>query len=138
MEGKHTQFQSTLNKQILMITLLTSACRYSTTWLARAVPEDGTVTTLDINPLCVQVATENLTTAGLVHKVDIILGPAAESLETLSPTPVPFDLVFIDADKQNNVTYFKHAKRLLRKGGIIVRILQQTNTMERVTNISHI
>jgi predicted O-methyltransferase YrrM len=101
---------------------LASTCRYSTTWLARAVPEDGTVTTLEIDPRRVEVATENLTTAGLIHKVNLVLGPAAQSLETLSPTPTPFDLVFIDADKENNATYFKHAKRLVRKGGVIVRV----------------
>ena len=96
-------------------------CRYSTAWLARAVPDDGKVTTLELNPHHVKVATENLTDAGLIHKVDIILGPASETLENLSPSPAPFDMVFIDADKEGNVAYYNHAKRLLRKGGIIVR-----------------
>lgn len=103
--------------------MLTSTHSYSTTWLARAVPEDGTVVTLEIDPKCVKVATENLTAAGLIHKVNIVLGPAAGTLETLSPTPAPFDLVFIDADKQQNAIYFKHAKRLVRKGGVIVCVL---------------
>jgi len=93
---------------------------YSTAWLARAVPEDGTVTTLERDPQCVRVATENLTAVGLIHKVNIILGPAAETIETLSPTPTPFDLVFVDADKEANATYFNHAKRLVRKGGVII------------------
>jgi len=93
---------------------------YSTTWLARALPEDGTITTLEINPQCVKVATENLTTAGLIHKVNIVLGRAAETIETLSPAPIPFDLAFIDADKEGNATYFKQAKRLVRKGGVII------------------
>ena len=54
----------------------------------------------------------------------MIVGPAAETLPTLQPTPdAPFDLAFIDADKPSNLTYFLHAKRLVRKGGIIVRIL---------------
>lgn len=97
--------------------------RYSTAWLARALPEDGTITTLDVDPQSVRVATENLTAAGLIHKVNIILGPAAETIKTLSPTPTPFDLVFIDADNEGNATYFNHAKRLLRKGGVVVRIL---------------
>ena len=113
-----------LTNMFLTSSSLTSTCRYSTTWLARAVPEDGTVTTLDLDPRCVKVATENLTTAGLIHKVNVILGPAAQTLETLSPTPTPFDLVFIDADKEGNTTYFKHAKRLLRKGGVIVCVFQ--------------
>jgi predicted O-methyltransferase YrrM len=106
----------------LAIATLTSICRYSTTWLARALPEDGTVTTLEVDPQCIERATENLTTAGLIHKVNIILGPAAETIETLSPVPTPFDLVFVDADKEGNATYFKHAKRLVRKGGVIVCI----------------
>lgn len=106
-----------------MSALLTCVCRYSTTWLARALPEDGTITTLEVDPKCVKVATENLTTAGLIHKVNIVLGPAAETVETLPPTPTLFDLVFIDADKEASVTYFKHAKRLMRKGGVIVCIL---------------
>ena len=113
-----------------MIALLTSICRYSTTWFARAVPEDGTVTTLEIDPRCVKVATENLTIAGLIHKVNIILGPATETIETLSPAPTPFDLVFIDADKESNATYFKHAKRLVRKGGVIVCISLATQRVE--------
>jgi predicted O-methyltransferase YrrM len=106
-----------------VIASLTSVCRYSTTWLARALPEDGKLTTLEIDPHCVKAATENLTTAGLIDKVNIILGPAGETIKTLSPTPTPFDFVFIDADKEGNQNYFKHAKRLIRKGGVIVRIL---------------
>ena len=104
------------------LTPLTSAFRYSTTWLARALPEDGTITTLEIDPRCAKLATENLTAAGLINKVNIILGRAAETIETLSATPTPFDLVFIDANSDENATYFKHAKRLVRQGGVIVCI----------------
>jgi len=93
---------------------------YSTAWFARALPEDGKITTLEIDPNCVKVATENLATAGLINKVDIILGSATETIETLSATPTPFDLVFIDANKEENATYFKHAKRLVRQGGVII------------------
>ena len=78
------------------------------------------VTTLEIDRQAVRVAEQNLIAAGLVHKVHAIVGPAQETLETLSPTPTPFDLVFIDADKEGNVRYFNHAKRLVRKGGVIV------------------
>ena len=116
-EGKYIRLFEDVHPRT---SLLTYICRYSTTWLARAVPEDGTVTTLDVNPHCVKVATENLTTAGLIHKVNIILGPAEETIQTLSTTPTPFDLVFIDANKEEHATYFKHAKRLLRKGGVMV------------------
>ena len=101
---------------------LTSIGRYSTTWLARALPEDGTITTIDMDPQSVKVATENLTTAGLIHKVNVILGRAAETLKTLSPVPTPFDLVFLDADKKENAEYFERVKHLVRKGGVIVCI----------------
>ena len=104
------------------LTPLTSAFRYSTTWLARALPEDGTITSLEIDPHCVKVATENLTAAGLINKVNIILGRATETMETLSATPTPFDLVFIDAAKEEYATYFEHAKHLVRRGGVIVCI----------------
>lgn len=67
-----------------------------------------------------QVARENLSTAGLSSKVEVLVGKAAETLVGLSPDP-PFDLVFIDADKVSILQYFKEAKRLVRTGGVIVR-----------------
>ena len=67
-----------------------------------------------------QVALENLKIAGVDNQVSIIIGPAAESLAQLHPEE-PFDLVFIDADKRSNPLYFAEAKRLVRKGGVIVR-----------------
>ena len=68
-----------------------------------------------------KVAMENLKAAAVDNKVTIVVGRAAESLTKLrSETEEPFDLVFIDADKQSNSIYFSEAKRLVRKGGIIV------------------
>ena len=67
----------------------------------------------------VKVALENLKVAGVADQVTVMIGPAAESLLKLSPEE-PFDLVFIDADKASNSTYFSEAKRLVRKGGVIV------------------
>ena len=67
-----------------------------------------------------KVALENVKTAGLDNQVTIVIGPAAESLAKISPED-PYDLVFIDADKPSNPIYFAEAKRLVRKGGIIVR-----------------
>lgn len=69
-----------------------------------------------------QVALNNLKTAGVDNQVTIVLGPAAESLALLHPEE-SFDLAFIDADKASNTLYFTEAKRLLRKGGVIVRSL---------------
>jgi predicted O-methyltransferase YrrM len=59
--------------------------------------------------------------AGVDNQVTIMIGPAVESLAKLSPED-PYDLVFIDADKPSNTIYFSEAKRLLRKGGVIVRL----------------
>jgi predicted O-methyltransferase YrrM len=62
-----------------------------------------------------------LKAAGVDNQVTIVIGPAAESLAKLSPED-PYDLVFIDADKPSNSIYFSEAKRLVRKGGVIVRL----------------
>ncbi|KAF5325534.1 hypothetical protein D9619_009871 [Psilocybe cf. subviscida] len=92
---------------------------YSTIWLARALPEDGKLVTLELDETHAKIATENVKNAGFADKVEVIVGPAAESLKRLSPEP-PFDLAFIDADKEGNLTYFIEAKRLLKSGGAII------------------
>lgn len=68
----------------------------------------------------VQVAQENFRRTGVFDKISLLLGPASETLKSLNPEE-PFDLVFIDADKVNVAVYFEEAKRLVRKGGVIVR-----------------
>ncbi|KAJ6603257.1 O-methyltransferase-domain-containing protein [Mycena vulgaris] len=95
---------------------------YSAIWMARALPEGGEVVALEIEELNAQTIEENVKNAGLASKVKVILGPAHESLQRMQPSPEspPFDLVFIDADKESNTTYFIEAKRLLRKGGVII------------------
>lgn len=92
---------------------------YSAIWLAKALPDDGEVVTMELLDHHAKVAAENVEAAGLSNKVKIIVGRAVEELEKLEPSP-PFDLVFIDADKPSNPEYFKHAKRLTRPGGIII------------------
>ncbi|MHB8437946.1 MAG: O-methyltransferase [Acidimicrobiales bacterium] len=94
---------------------------YSSIWLARAVPADGIVVTLEIDPKHAEVAEANIERAGLTHKVSIRLGPAVESLSALrAEAPEPFDMVFIDADKQSNAQYFQAALALTRPGSLIV------------------
>ncbi|KAJ7052056.1 O-methyltransferase family 3 protein [Mycena amicta] len=94
---------------------------YSTIWLARALPSDGEVITLELNEHHAAVAKENLAHAGVPDgKVKIVLGPALDSLLKLAPEPVPFDFIFIDADKKGNLDYFTQAKRLVRQGGVII------------------
>jgi len=71
------------------------------------------------NDFYFKVAIENFKIAGVSEKVEVIVGPASKSLASLHPE-VPFDLVFIDADKESNLTYFTEAKRLVKPGGVIV------------------
>ena len=94
---------------------------YSTTWLARALPADGNVVTLELDPHHADVARRNLERAGLAEKVEILVGPAADSLRKLIRTGVPpFDLVFLDADKAGYVEYLQLALELSRPGTVIL------------------
>lgn len=94
---------------------------YSTIWLARALPQDGHLITLESNPKHAEVAQSNLERAELSDKVEIRLGDALDSLEQLGTEDRdPFDLIFIDADKQNNPKYLKWALKLSQKGSLII------------------
>jgi predicted O-methyltransferase YrrM len=75
---------------------------YSSIWLARALPADGKLVTLEVDRKHARVAAENINLAGLAGEVDIRVGPAKDSLAAM-PEGEPFDFVFIDADKQGNV-----------------------------------
>ncbi|KAI0664888.1 O-methyltransferase family 3 protein [Cubamyces menziesii] len=92
---------------------------YSTIWFARAVPEDGQVVTCELLDKYAKVARDNFEYAGVSSKIKIVVGPAAETLPTL-PTDEKFDLAFIDADKASNLTYFLEAKRVVKRGGVII------------------
>ncbi|PKP88794.1 MAG: methyltransferase [Alphaproteobacteria bacterium HGW-Alphaproteobacteria-17] len=92
---------------------------YSTIWLARALPEDGRLVTLELEPHHAAVAWTNLERAGVAAKVDVRVGPAIDSLTSMIDE-APFDFVFIDADKQNNANYVREAIRLGRSGTTIV------------------
>lgn len=91
---------------------------YSTIWLARAVGPEGTVVTLEYDPKHAEVAEANLDRAGLGDRVEVVVGPALETLPTLGGDP--FDLVFIDADKKNNAAYLKWAIELCHPGSTIL------------------
>jgi predicted O-methyltransferase YrrM len=94
---------------------------YSTIWLARALGPGGRVTTLEIDPHHGRVAEANVARAGLAERVEILIGPALETLERMVAGSVePFDFVFIDADKQSNADYFRLAVALSRPGTAIV------------------
>ncbi|HMC69075.1 MAG TPA: O-methyltransferase [Mycobacteriales bacterium] len=91
---------------------------YSTIWLARALPAGGTLTTLELNPAYAEVARANLERAGVGDRVDVRVGPAAESLPSLDGET--FDLTFIDADKPSTADYFDWSVEHTRSGGVII------------------
>jgi predicted O-methyltransferase YrrM len=94
---------------------------YSTIWMGRALPASGRLVTLEINEAHAAVARKNIERAGLSERVEIMTGPAANSLEQMKSKGIdPFDLVFIDADKRSNDTYFDYALALTRPGSVIV------------------
>ena len=94
---------------------------YSTIWLARALPEDGRLISLEVEPKHVAVAQDNLALAGLSARVEVRLGRGVDSLDRLAAEgSAPFDLVFIDADKPSNADYFTRALRLVRSGALIL------------------
>jgi predicted O-methyltransferase YrrM len=94
---------------------------YSTIWLARALPEDGRLITLEYAEKHAEVARRNLARAGLDEITEVRVGPALDSLPKLADEhPAPFDLVFIDADKVNNPHYVEWAVKLTRPGSLIV------------------
>ena len=94
---------------------------YSTIWLARALPDDGEMLSLEVNQKHAEVSRRNLERANLSKKVKIILGPALDSLSTLYKNgSKPFDFIFIDADKQNYPGYLDWAIKLSHHGSMIV------------------
>ncbi|MBS1822958.1 MAG: O-methyltransferase [Acidobacteria bacterium] len=114
---------------------------YSTIWLARALPADGKLITLELDPKHAAVAQANMQRTGLASLVDIRVGPAVESLEKLhAENSGPFDFVFLDADKPNYPVYLDWAVKLSRPGTVILTdnvvrdgaIVDKNNKDERV------
>jgi predicted O-methyltransferase YrrM len=94
---------------------------YSALWLARALPADGRLVTLEVNPRHAEVAGRNFRTAKVADRIDLLVGPALESLARLhTQGAAPFDFVFIDADKVNNLGYVQAALGLSRIGTLIM------------------
>jgi caffeoyl-CoA O-methyltransferase len=91
---------------------------YSTIYIARGLPPGGRITTLEIDPVAAGIARENLDTAGVGDKADIVVGDAVDHLATIEPQSV--GMLFIDADKKSYPTYLKHAFPLLEPGGLLI------------------
>jgi predicted O-methyltransferase YrrM len=94
---------------------------YSTIWMARALPDGGQLVTLEFSPKHAGVARANIAAAGLAGRVEIRVGSALDTLPQLAAEGRgPFDLIFIDADKENNPAYFNWALKLSRPGTVII------------------
>jgi len=110
--------RATGSKRILEIGTLGG---YSTLWIARALPDDGEVVTLELESHHAHIAKQNLEAAGFACRVDLRIGPAAESLAALVQKQVaPFDFIFIDADKASYPDYLQWSLKLSRPGALIV------------------
>jgi predicted O-methyltransferase YrrM len=94
---------------------------YSTIWLARALPVDGHLITVEAEPKHAKIAQANIARAGLADVVELRLGQASDILPQLAAERRgPFDFIFIDADKESNSLYFAWALKLSRRGSVII------------------
>ncbi len=94
---------------------------YSTLWLARALPPDGQVISLELEPRHAEIAQANLKRAGVLDRVDVRVGPAADSLRALiAAGSAPFDFIFIDADKSGYPEYLQLCLKLAHPGTVIL------------------
>lgn len=117
---------------------------YSTIWLARALPADGRLITLEYDPKHAEVAQSNITRAGLDQIVEVKVGLALDSLIQLhKENQGPFDFIFIDADKKGNPDYFQWALKLSRKGTVIItdnvvrsgQVVDETSTDPNIVGV---
>ena len=117
---------------------------YSTIFLARALPENGKLITIEYEQHHAQVAKKNILRGGLESKVEVIIGKAADILEDLIKEKTePFDFIFIDADKPPYTEYFRMALRLSHSGTVIIAdnvvrngdVLDANSTDEKVLGV---
>lgn len=117
---------ATQGKMLALFVKMTGASRvleigtlggYSTLWMARALPPNGKIVTIEANEFHAGVARQNIERAGIANRVEMHIGPALDVLPKLEG---PFDLIFIDADKPNNPNYIRWALKLSRLGTVII------------------
>jgi predicted O-methyltransferase YrrM len=114
---------------------------YSAIWLARALPEDGRLVTLEADPDFAEVARANIARAGLGGKVEIRIGRAQDTMPALIDEGAgPFDLIFIDADKPSTPDYFLWAVKLARRGALIVvdNVVREGRVLDAQSDSPHI
>ncbi|MFD1988936.1 O-methyltransferase [Paenibacillus nicotianae] len=139
-QGKLLQLFVMMNraKRILEIGTLGG---YSTIWMARALPEDGRLITLEYDPHHAEVAGQNIKLAGLEDKVDIRIGDASEQLGQMETEQVEaFDMIFIDADKNNNARYLQYALQMSHPGTVIIgdNVVREGAILDRYSNDSRV
>ncbi|MFN1216026.1 O-methyltransferase [Chryseobacterium kwangjuense] len=117
---------------------------YSTIWMARAIPADGKIITVEFDPHHAQVASENIAKAGLSDKIDLRIGKAMDVLnELIAKGEEAFDFIFIDADKPPYAEYFELALQLSHPGTMIIcdnviregKVIDENTTDERVKGV---
>jgi predicted O-methyltransferase YrrM len=120
---------------------------YSTIWLARALPDNGMVITIEVDKHHGEVAQKNIDKAGLSQKVDLRIGKALDILpEIIAENGEPFDMIFIDADKPPYTEYFEYALQLSRPGTLIIcdnviregKVLDNNSTDEKVQGVQRL
>ncbi|MBG9376627.1 O-methyltransferase [Panacibacter sp. DH6] len=141
-QGKFLQVMARLcnAKKILELGTLAG---YSTIWMARALPKDGKLISLEYEALHAKVATENISHAGLGDVVEIRLGSAIDLLPVLKQEGHVFDMIFIDADKPPYAEYFQWALQLSHPGTLIIadnviregKVLESDHEDERVRGV---
>lgn len=120
LQGKFLQMLAQIHgaKKILEIGTLAG---YSTIWLARALPQDGRLISLEAVPTNVTLARKNIEFAGLSHLVDIHAGKALDIFPEIEQSGIaPFDFIFIDADKSGYKDYVDWSLKLSRPGTVII------------------
>jgi caffeoyl-CoA O-methyltransferase len=142
-QGKLLHILARLNKANKILEIGTLA-GYSTIWMARALPKNGLLVTIEYDPMHVAVAQNNITNAGLNAVVSIRVGKALDLLPLIEAEGIaPFDMIFIDADKEPYLEYFQWALKLSRPGTLIIadnviregKVLDPEHADERVKGV---
>lgn len=110
---------------------------YSTIWLARSLPPEGRVVTLEANEKHADIARSNIERANLNDRIEVRTGFALDSLKQIENEKYePFDFIFIDADKQNNPAYFEWALKLSRSGTVIIgdNVVREGEVIDNTSN----
>ncbi|HHB1768137.1 TPA: O-methyltransferase [Bacillus cereus] len=110
---------------------------YSTIWLARSLPPEGRVVTLEANEKHADIARSNIERANLNDRIEVRTGFALDSLKQIENEKYePFDFIFIDADKQNNPAYFEWALKLSRPGTVIIgdNVVREGEVIDNTSN----